>query len=342
MHQPLPFKDYRHACPGTFAIEHHDHLVSLLKATRRTLGHVSDVAAHALLPIGDRMARRWLARTNNPYLSEIDRIAAHHPVRGLYALNLSYEWGCTGTIRDTADGPTLLRVLDWPFPGLGTHTTALHLKGTSGEFINLTWPGLAGSFQGIAPGRFAAAINQAPMRRYGYGLAIDWLINRRRMFREDGLPPAHLLRKVFEEAASYDDAKRMLSDTPICLPVIFLLSGTHPGEGCIIERLEHDAHVRELTDEPSLTVTNHFHSDRLNATAKGWLSRALDSHARCQIMGEEGDNLLQGEFHALPHPILSHLTRLTARMSAASGKLTAQAWEAHGPVSPRSEILTIG
>ena len=336
MPAPIPFRDYRHACPGTFAVEHHGEVVGLLKATRRTLGRWSDIAAHGLLPIGDGMARRWLARTKNPYLPEIDRVAAHAPVRGLYALNLSYEWGCTGTIRDTGDGPTLLRVLDWPFPGLGTHTTALHLRGAAGEYINLTWPGLAGSFQGMASGRFAAAINQAPMRRYGYGLVIDWLINRRRMFRETGLPPAHLLRKVFEEAASYEDAKRMLTETPICLPVIYLLSGTKPGEGCIIERLERDAHVCELRDEPTLSVTNHFHSERLNATAKGWLSRALDSHGRCRIMQEGGT--AQQEFHALPHPILSHLTRLTARMAAASGRLTAQAWEAHGPVSASSTI----
>ena len=338
----LPFHDYRDTDSGVFAIEHHDRLVSLLKATRRTFGRVSDMASHALLPLGDRMARRWLARTGNPYLPEIDRIAAHGPVPGLYALNLSYEWGCTGAIRDTADGPTLLRVLDWPFPGLGTHTTALHLRGVAGDFINLTWPGLAGSFQGIAPQRFAAAINQAPMRRYGYGLAIDWLINRRRMFRENGLPPAHLLRKVFEEAKDYADAKRMLSETPICLPVIFLLSGTKPGEGCIIERLEHDAHIRELLEEPNLSVTNHFHSDRLNATAKGWLSRALDSHARCRIMSERGDTLLQSAFDVLPHPVLSHLTRLTARMSAASGKLTAQAWEAEGPVSTAVSLSAKG
>jgi len=333
MHTPLALKDYRHACPGTHAIDHHDQLVTLLRATRRTFGGLSDAAAHILLPLGDAMARRWLARTQNPYLPEIDRIAAHRPVRGLYALNLSYEWGCSGTIRDTADGPTLLRVLDWPFPGLGTHTTALHLRGPAGEYLNLSWPGLAGSFQGLAPGRFAAAINQAPMRRHGWGLAGDWLINRRRMFREDGLPPAHLLRQVFEQASDYEEAKRRLRDTPLCLPVIFLLSGTRPGEGCIIERLERDAHVRELADEPSLAVTNHFHSERLNASAKGWLSRALDSHARCRIMQTWGDGLLESDFHALPYPILSQLTRLTARMNAATGALNAQAWEAEGPVS---------
>jgi hypothetical protein len=164
------------------------------------------------------------------------------------------------------------------------------------------------------------------------------MINRRRMFREDGLPPAHLLRKVFEEAKDYAEAKQMLTETPICLPAIFLLSGTRPGEGCIIERLERDAHVRELKDEPSLAVTNHFHSERLNATAKGWLSRALDSHARCGIMSKDGDSLMPGEFHRLPHAILSHLTRLTARMSAAGGRVTARVWEAHGPVSEELQL----
>lgn len=329
----IPLFDYRSSGPVNFTSDRPEQLIELLRATRRTHGAWSNHAAHILLPLGDRMARRWLLRTQNPYSQEIERISAGQNIHGLYALNLSYEWGCSGAIRDSADGPTLLRVLDWPFPGLGTHTTALHLRGPAGDYLNLTWPGLVGSFQGMATGRFAAAINQAPMRRYGYGIAFDWLINRHRMFREDGLPPAHLLRKVFEEATDYAEAKRMLTEVPICLPVIFLLSGTQPGEGCIIERLERDAHVRELSDEPSLSVTNHFHSPRLNATAKGWLARALDSHARCTLMTEQGDTLMHSEFHTLPHPILSHLTRLTARLSAASGRVVAQAWEAHGPVS---------
>ncbi len=164
---PIPFLDYRQSSPAHYAEDHPERLRGLLHATRRTLGAWSDMAAHALLPLGDRMTRRWLACTGNPYLAEIDRVTAKHPIPGLYALNLSYEWGCTGAIRETSEGPTLLRVLDWPFPGLGTHTTALQLRGPSGDYINLTWPGLAGSFQGMAPGRFAAAINQAPMRRYG-------------------------------------------------------------------------------------------------------------------------------------------------------------------------------
>ena len=39
------------------------------------------------------------------------------------------------------------------------------MRGAAGEFINVSWPGYAGTLTASAPGRFAAAINQAPLRR---------------------------------------------------------------------------------------------------------------------------------------------------------------------------------
>ena len=121
---------------------------------------------------------------------------------------------------------------------------------------------------GMAPGRFAATLNQAPMRRHGWLMPIDWALNRRLVGNPSGLPPAHLLRKIFEEARNYEEAKKMAMDTPVALPVIFILSGLKPGEGCVIERTENSAATIDLGTGDRVTAANHFTSP-LAALGKG-------------------------------------------------------------------------
>ncbi len=280
--QEIPYIDIRHSTPIALAQEERKRALSLLHAGKYSYGVLSQAASGIALPLGDGMARRWLEKTKNPYRQEIDGIAQAVGAKGIFALNLSYEWGCTCGVFETSGAPRLVRVLDWPFPGLGEHAVVAHQQGSGGAFYNVTWPGVSGVFQAMAPGRFAAALNQAPMRRYMTGIALDWLRNRTRMLQQDALPPAHLLRQVFEEATSYDEAKRRLMHTPICLPVIYVLTGTQPGEGCIIERTETEYAVRELLPQRRIAVANHF-STRLNGLGAGWMPRSLcagDSHGR--------------------------------------------------------------
>lgn len=172
----------------------------------------------------------------------------------------------------------LRRVLDWLFPRLGEFLVVAHQEGPAGDFLNVTWPGLSGVYQGLAPGRFAAAINQAPMRRHGAVAVFDWLRNRIETEKSTALPPAHLLRQVFETAPDYATAKQMLAATPLALPAIFILTGIE--EGCVIERVETDAAIRELSGT-QVCVTNHFQS-RLNDIGQGWTPRPIDSHGRAE------------------------------------------------------------
>src|SRR5215210_4564344 len=119
------------------------------------------------LPVADRIVRQWLARTPSPYLGELDAIAMHTRVSGVYAINLSYEYGCTTLARADAPGlaPTLRRTVDWPFLGLGRAAIVAHRSGPAGAFFDVTWPGAVGTLTALAPRRFAAAINQAPLFR---------------------------------------------------------------------------------------------------------------------------------------------------------------------------------
>ena len=116
-----------------------------------------------LLPAMDAATRRWLARSRSPYIAEVEAIAAALDLPGIWFLNGSYQWGCTALARDQGGAPWLARTLDWPFPGLGRHLEITRMRGPAGPFDNVTWPGFVGTLTASAPGRFAAAINQAPM-----------------------------------------------------------------------------------------------------------------------------------------------------------------------------------
>ncbi len=227
---------------------------------------------------GDRASRRWLDKSANPYRTEIGQIAEAVGVPGAFLLNTCVEWGCTAAVLAGEDGPTLYRVLDWPFPHLGELCVVAQFRGRLGDYFNVTWPGFNGVLHAMAPGRFAAAINQAPMRKSGGGFAGDWLMSRIRTGRRQALPAVHLLRQVFETARDYAAAKTMLCQRPLAVPIIFSLTGTKAGEGCIIERTEEGHAVREMGTGRAC-ASNQFES-QLGEFTDGWRARPLDSAGR--------------------------------------------------------------
>lgn len=335
--QPIPFIDIRDSDHSEIARAHTDRGQRLIAASAGAFGIASRLLSHAALPAGDWHARKWLAKTDNPYRHEIEASTAALGVKGVPALNLCYEWGCTSGAYAKDDGVTLARVLDWPFPELGECMVVAHQRGTAGDFHNITWPGMAGVFNAVAKGRFAAALNQAPMRRHRLDIVTDWIRNRFRMYRQNALPPAHLLRKVFEEAATYAEAKKMLAETPIAMPVIFILSGTKAGEGCVIERLEDAYAIREMGDKGIASAANHFES-HLNGIGHGWLPRALLSHgradeSRCLTAAE-----LDADFSWFRAPIANKLSRLAFTADAAKGTLRLMGTDGTKPVTTAFEM----
>ncbi|HUB85747.1 MAG TPA: hypothetical protein VL971_08640, partial [Rhizomicrobium sp.] len=184
-----------------------DRALALANAAKSTFGLASRAIAAASLPLADHASRNWLERAGNPYRQEIKELAALLGIRGTWFLNVCFEWGCTSGVWDSESGPVLRRVLDWPFPKLGENLVVAKQQAKAGVFFNMTWPGFNGVLQAMAPDRFAAAINQAPMRRRGAGYAGDWLSARVAVSKSVALPPAHLLRRVFETAPDYSVAK---------------------------------------------------------------------------------------------------------------------------------------
>jgi hypothetical protein len=281
----------------------------------------SSVPSLILGPL-DSLSRRWLHRARTPYSGEIDAIA-NGMEAGTWFVNLSMEWGCTsGVAADPENsGSRILRTLDWPVTGLGREVVVARMAGNAGEFYNVTWPGFVGALTVMAPGRFSAAINQAPIVRHGMlPPSLNWGINRLKSLASKAIPPTHLLRQVCETCNDYEQAKEILCDTPIAIPALFALSGMNAIEGCVIERLENRSFVHEA---PS-AIANHWLSNSLRGKARG-----IDSHRRHRLMNGLC-RIAKGGFDWLIEPLLNVDTCLAVVMNAAQGTLLVRGFEPEG------------
>ena len=282
----------------------------------------------------DWRSRKWAERNDSPYMPEVAHIAERLPGAGVHALNLSYEWACT----TAAVAPLVLRALDWRLDGMGREIVVARHRSPSGPWLNITWPGFVGVLTALAPGRFAAALNQAPLRRRSYILPIDWAIDRLRVDRTRAMPPTHALRLAFETCGTFAEAVEVLRDTPIALPCLFAISGPK-GEACVIERQEESAIVID-GDE---VMANHW----LNSRWRRGRARGIDSEGRWKALraaarqAEIGQGFGQG-FGWLRPPVLNRLTRLAAVMNAATGTLSVIGLEAKGTIAmPATKTLHI-
>lgn len=280
---------------------------------------------------GDMLSRRWLERSKNPYLEEIHAVQHLLPGRAAYLLNMSYEWACTTSVApDPAGvGMRLCRTLDWKLKGLGRTLIMARQRGPAGDYLNATWPGSVGIYTAMAPGRFAAAINQPPLRSHSpLTVPLDWLAARGRQYASSDLPPSHLLRRAFDTCADYEEARAMLRDTPLCMPVFFSLAGNARGEGCIIERTEREAIVHEAP----AAIANHW-----IAVKRPGRQRGRDSKQRhaCMLDAMTTQHM---DFAWVRPPIRNKDTRVASEMNPATGDFALQGWEGLEPVT---EILRL-
>jgi hypothetical protein len=301
-----------------------------------------EARAHALLDLAtaavpsaalrqlDKVSRRWLEKWGNAHLAEIDAIARRLARPGAYFFSVNYEWGCTCRVSPSPDhrSARLIRVLDWRTPGLGRNVLAARVNGAGGRYVTLTWPGYTGVLTAMAPGRFSAALNQAPMRKAVGFYVLDWAANRRRVWKMPHPTPAHLLRTVFERAASFTEARSMLMSDPISTPAIFSLAGLKPAETAVIERTETEARVHDGAN----VAANHWQ-------APGWRGRARgEQSAERACLLHRIPPELDTDFAWLVPPVLNPHTRLVMVADAAAGRLVAQGYE---DMAPATQPLTM-
>lgn len=206
------------------------------------------------------------------------------------------------------------------------------MRGDCGEFFSVTWPGYVGALTAMAPFRFAAAINQAPMRRrtsHRWLRPFDFALNGVATWAcRDRMPPDQLLRHAFERCGSYGDARRMLETTPVARPVIFTLVGCAAGERCVIERTE----TGYTTREDDTSAANDWVPER-----RAWEGRigtrrflissfaeaAGYSRARRESLCDWQGSLAAPDFDWVHPPVLNPYTRLAVAMCPAAGILRA-------------------
>jgi hypothetical protein len=260
-----------------------------------------------LARLGDPVVRRWMRRIS-PYASEIDSIATALKRPGIWLLHGAYLLGCTALADETETGPRLRRTLDWPFPGLGRLVEVVRRQGSAGPYLNVTWPGFVGVLTAVAPGRFAASINQAPMRQRTPLPWIDYALNALLALQATALPPEHLLRQVFEACAR---------------PVLFTLVGCKAGERVVID---HDGETAR-TYRQDTVVANDWQEPR-----PGWRPRCCgegtpvenNRSRRAALAAWTGRG---SEVDWVSGPVLNACTRVSVEMSPATGRLVVAGWE---------------
>ncbi len=309
-------------------------------------------AARPLVPALDWLSHRSLMRSRSPYVAEIAQIAAVLDFSGVWLLNASYQWGCTARAGEQGGVPWLARTLDWPFRGLGHHTELAHMRGQSGDFVSVTWPGYVGVLTAMAPARFAAALNQAPMRRstrHRWFRPYDYAANAlRASAAADRLPPDQLLRRAFEECGDYVAARRMLEETPVARPVIYTLVGCAANERCVIERTE----TGFVSREDDTCAANDWVPNRPGWEGRIGMRRFLVSsfadaagysRARRETLKEWDGSVSAIGFDWVRTPVLNPYTRLAVAMFPAAGILRAVGYDLVGaelpePVTLASEV----
>jgi hypothetical protein len=288
----------------------------------------------------DRLARRWLRRSGTPFLGEIEAISRILGRPGVWLLHGAYAFGCTALADDSPDGPVLRRTLDWPFPGLGRLVEVARQRGPAGEFLNVTWPGFAGVLTAVAPGRFAASINQAPMRhrtKSAWLLWLDYALNAVTAFFSSGRPPPeHVLRLAFETCASFDEACRLLETAPVARPVLFLVAGCSPGQRVLIER--DGEGIRTYRDHTVVANAWRDHPDGWRPRVCGEGTPVENNRKRVAAMAANA-GVHPPDLQWVAPPVVNPCTRLAVEMCAASGRLVVAGWEAEGRVTAVTEVL---
>jgi hypothetical protein len=291
-----------------------------------------------LTPALDGLARRWLTHSRAPYVADIAAIAAALGFPGIWFLNNSYQWCCTALAREEGTAPWLVRTLDWPCDGLGRHVEVARMQGPAGEFFNVTWPGFVGVLTAMAPGRFGAAINQAPLRRPTRHLLrpVDLAGNAvQTWFKVRHMPPDHLLRLAFETCATYADARHLLETVPVARPVIFTPAGCAPGERSLIERTEEGF----ATQDDTVAANDWRHGDAawearvgghilLSATYE---QAAANSRARREALADWLGRLPTSAFEWVAPPVLNPYTRVAVEMCPRAGTLRVVGFERAAP-----------
>lgn len=206
----------------------------------------------------DQLAQAMRLRTSGRFMDEWRAAGAAVGLdwKRVALANVSYDLailalGCSTLAAETAVGPVLARNLDWwPERDLAQASVGIWVD----HWFSAGWPGFSGIVTGMSKRGFAVALNAIELP--GKSLPT-------------GYPVLLMLRRVVEDARTFDEAVELLSRTRLLASCLLTVVGTSNDQRVVIERSPSRAAMRWGEQGSPLLVTNDFRALDLESSGQG-------------------------------------------------------------------------
>lgn len=165
----------------------------------------------------------------------------------LYFMNLGYDFQAhctTAVVKCPSGGPVHLRNLDWDEVTMWPFSIYVEFqKGGKTIYEGPTWVGFAGLVTGYRTNSWSVSLN---FRKSG---SSTQLVNNVWQFlARGGWPAFHLIRNTLHNTATYKEAVQIFSSARLMAPCYFVLAGSAPTHGIVIERSRAGADACQTLD----------------------------------------------------------------------------------------------
>ncbi|KAL7856328.1 hypothetical protein AOLI_G00199320 [Acnodon oligacanthus] len=196
-------------------------------------------------------------------------------------------------------------------------------------FTSTNFAGYVGMLTGMRPHMFTLTMNERFSLNGGYIGILEWILGKR-----DGMWMSFLTRSVLENATSYAEAKKLLSDTKLLAPAYFILGGNQTGEACIITRSRtHNIYPLEIDPKQGrwyVLETNYDHWKK-----PLFLDDRRTPAMKCMNRITQANISLKTVYDVLStKPVLNKLTTYTTLMDVSEGKLESFIRDCPNPCMP--------
>lgn len=318
-------------------IERWQHIVQpKQEQVHQLIGIIKELFPQKVITVVDMALASILKWLPQPYSDEIKGVAsaANIPIGEAVLYNIFYEifTACTSIIAEDENGKLYHgRNLDFGlFMGWDNknNTWAVteklrplminvdYQKSGKTVYKAVHFIGYIGILSAVKQNVFTLTMNERFALDGGYVGMIEWVLGITK-----GRWMGFLTRDVMLNATSYDEAKDMLSNTPMLAPAYFILGGTKSGEAVIITRSRAkaidtlDLHVEK--GEWYLLETNYDHWKK-----PLFIDDRRTPGKRCMNEMSQKGLGFKGLFNVLStRPTLNKLTTYTALMQVNDGSL---------------------
>ncbi|XP_053475546.1 acid ceramidase [Ictalurus furcatus] len=196
-------------------------------------------------------------------------------------------------------------------------------------FKSTNFAGYVGMLTGIQPNVFTLTMNERFSLDGGYIGILEWILGKR-----DGMWMSFLTRAVLENATSYAEAKKLLSDTKLLAPAYFILGGNQSGEACVITRARtQNLNPLELDVKQGRWYVLETNYDHWKAPL--FLDDRRTPAMKCMNKTTQANISVKTVYDVLStKPVLNKLTTYTTLMEVSKGTLESFIRDCPSPCMP--------